>query len=271
MAKELERQFLPKKSLGQNFLLDHNIARKIVHSLALKSEDWVVEIGAGFGSLTQYLVQAPIHLIAVELDRTLAAELRRKLGHHENFTLVEADFLDLTLASLQKQGQRLRVIGNIPYHITSPVIFKILEDHHRVQDLTLMIQREVAERVVAQPNTKAYGILSVNCQAIADCRLLFRVPQTVFKPRPAVESAVISCSFIPGPGHRIPDHAFFRQIVKDAFIHRRKMLRNSLAEWIKDCVDSEAPIALDRRPESLSIPDWIELCNFLTPKASHGR
>lgn len=266
MAKELERQFLPKKSLGQNFLLDHNIARKIVRSLNLMPGDWVVEIGPGFGSLTQYLLQEPIYLIAVELDRTLAAELRRKLGHYDNFWLVEANFLDLTLSSLQEQEQKLRVVGNIPYHITSAVIFKVLEDYHRVQDLTLMIQREVAERVVAQPDSKDYGILSVNCQAIAECQLLFRVPKTVFKPRPAVESAVISCHFAPGPGQVILDHDFFRQIVKTAFGQRRKMLRNSLAEFIKNRPGLETPIALDRRPENLSVRDWIDFCNFLVQK-----
>lgn len=252
----------PKKSLGQNFLLDQNIARKIVESLALTSDDRVLEIGPGYGSLTRWLLKQQISLTAVELDKILVSQLEHEFSGNKNFTLVHADFIKVDLNELI--SDKVRVVGNIPYHITSPVIFKILDNCDIIQDMTLMVQREVAERVIAQPNTKAYGILSINSQAFADPRILFRVPKTVFKPRPKVDSAVVRWVLNPIRKEKIKDYQFFQRLVKTAFNQRRKMLRNAMSEFIENLDPDKLDLDLQKRPENLSVGEWVDLSNRLT-------
>ncbi|MCG8605484.1 16S rRNA (adenine(1518)-N(6)/adenine(1519)-N(6))-dimethyltransferase RsmA [bacterium] len=254
--------FRPKKSLGQNFLVDENIARKIIDVVTPKPEDVIVEIGPGFGVLTKYLVPKVGRLIAVEIDRELAKELSETYSHHQNFELIHADFLKTDLSELARGSTKLRVVGNIPYHITSPVIFKTFEDREIVHDLTLMIQREVAQRIVALPGKRDYGILSVLSQLYSEPRIAFSVSRHVFRPKPDVDSAIVRWNFGKMGDPLIKDPVMFRKIIHTVFQQRRKMLRSSLRS---DPTLAQRVLSLDfdlkRRPEDLDPSEFVTLAN----------
>ncbi|MFQ5708516.1 MAG: 16S rRNA (adenine(1518)-N(6)/adenine(1519)-N(6))-dimethyltransferase RsmA [bacterium] len=259
-----QQTFRPKKSLGQNFLVDENISRKIVHSVTPTPEQTFLEIGSGFGVLTKYLLPEVKKLIAVEIDRNLVSELQADLGAHDNFELVQGDFLRLEIAELAEAPNGIRVIGNIPYHITSPVIFKVFENRHLVQDMTLMIQKEVARRIAAKPCTKDYGILSVFSQVYARVELLFQVSRNVFSPKPEVDSAVVRWDFSPGDDRDIRSKAVFSQLVRGTFQQRRKMLRNSLSNLGDLQPDLQTlSFDLEKRPEELSPQEFVTLSNLI--------
>ena len=256
--------FEPRKSLGQHFLIDQNVANKIVRSLALQPTDHVLEIGPGDGSLTRLIIPHAAKLIAVEIDQRLALILNGQFGNAANFQLINADFLSLELDTLISNNDRIRIVGNIPYNISSPVIFKVVDNRRWIRDMTLMLQREVAQRVVAKPGNKDYGILSVINQAYAKVRILFNVSRTVFSPVPNVDSAIVHWQFGTSYEKKIKDEEFFRRVVRTAFGQRRKMLRNSLKSLVAEVTN--CPISLDRRPEQLSIQEWVELSNALLGK-----
>lgn len=263
--------FRPKQTLGQNFLLDENVSRKIVNSFSVTPDDVIVEIGAGFGALTKYLVADCKHLIAVEIDRYLIEELKRKFSPLANFSLVEGDFLKIDIQQyllhpeLAGSAGLLRVIGNIPYHITSPVIFKIFEHRAFFKDLQLMIQREVGQRIIAKPSTKDYGILSVFSQFYSKPQLVFHVSRNVFKPKPDVESSVVNWDFENAPEFDVKDMELFRAIVRGSFNQRRKMLRKSLQKLpgISHKL-TEIKFDLRKRPEELIVDEFVELSNLLS-------
>jgi 16S rRNA (adenine1518-N6/adenine1519-N6)-dimethyltransferase len=252
----------PKQSLGQNFLVDGNIVRKIISAVAPNRSDVIVEIGPGLGVLTDYLVDQAGRVIAVEIDRRLAVELQRRLDS-DNFTLLTGDFLKMDLVKLADR-ETIRIVGNIPYHITSPVIFKAFEHRDIVRDMTLMIQREVAERIVAKPRTKAYGILSVYSQLYSRPRIRFIVSRNVFKPRPEVDSAIVQWDFskaVPVP-NMAPD--LLDKIVHLTFQQRRKMLRRSLKQLPRfDGVADRLTLDFNRRPEELTPLEFVELSNMI--------
>lgn len=271
-------EFRPKQTLGQNFLVDENVARKIVNFFSATPDDVVIEIGAGFGVLTKYLVQNSKHVIAVEIDRYLIERLKRKFSIQKNFTLVEGDFLktDITELLLQSEispfgsptfkiGKEVRVIGNIPYHITSQVVFKIFEHRDFFKDMQLMIQREVAQRIVAKPRTKDYGILSVFSQFYSVPKLAFHVSPNVFNPKPDVESSVVRWDFENAPEFELKDMDLFRAIVRGSFNHRRKMLRKSLQQVTHISGKlNEVDFDLTKRPEELTVEQFVELSNLLS-------
>ncbi len=253
----------PKQSLGQNFLIDQNVARNIVNALDLRETDHVLEIGPGLGILTVLIQPTVKSLIAVEIDKNLSVVLKKNLGDRENFTLIETDFLKIDLSEF-KDRMPLRIIGNIPYHITSPILFKVLKERQGIRDMTLLIQKEVADRIVASPDCKEYGILSVMSRAYADVEILLRVPRTVFSPSPKVDSALVRWRFTDERSRNIQDEEHFRKIVRQAFGQRRKMLRNSLKDVLP--TDRQVSIDLEKRPEHLTIEQWIELANELLQK-----
>lgn len=253
--------FKPKQSLGQNFLIDTNVAEKIVRSLSLTPADHVLEIGPGQGSLTRLIVAKVAKLIAVELDQRLVSLLADQFETAKNFQLIHADFMQLDIESLAGPDNKLRIVGNVPYNISSQIIFKVIENRNVVKDMTLMLQREVAQRIVAKPDTKDYGILSVISQAYTNVDVLFKVSRHVFSPAPNVDSAIVHWSFDSELSRTIKNEIFFRQIVRKAFAQRRKMLRNSLKDLVKNL--QATPVALDRRPEQLAIREWIEFSNVL--------
>ncbi len=252
----------PKKSLGQNFLRDENILRKIVESIRCRSGDVVVEIGPGQGALTRHLIERPIALIGIELDKRAIELLQQSIGG--KMTLIHANVLDVHLQEISERQQRkLRVVGNIPYYLTSEILFWLFDARIFVVDATLMMQLEVARRLIAMPKNKEYGILSVFTQFYTDCKMLFKVSRNCFFPKPDVDSAVVSLQF----KGELPacDENLFRSIVRATFGKRRKTLRNGLKSLAyDDHVLDRIPFDVTKRPEELTVEDFTSLTNMLS-------
>jgi len=224
--------FRPKQSLGQNFLQDPNMAEKIVGTLTAPPDAHVVEVGAGTGVLTERLAERYDTLTAIEIDERAVATLRERLP---GVDVRDEDVRETDWAALvDAKGGPLHIISNTPYYLTSPILFALLEQRRHLAEAVLTMQREVADRLVAEPSTKAYGILSVLLQLFADPEKRFTVPPQVFSPQPDVTSAVVRLRFDAG---KEPESLHFddvRRYVKAAFNQRRKMLRNSLSAWTKE-------------------------------------
>jgi len=253
----------PKKSLGQNFLIDDNIARNIARDMHLSTEDVVLEIGAGRGALTKKLVGRVRHLIIVEIDHRLIDKLKERFLS-TYVTILHQDFLDTELADFQRRcGSKLRIVGNIPYHLTSPIMFKVFEEHSSVRDLTIMVQREVAQRVVAKPGTKDYGILSVFAQYYGVPTILFHVSPNCFYPKPTVTSTVMQINLHKTLPYQVNEE-LLRDVVRTAFGKRRKTLRNSLkylpanAKFVDSLTNNKVSM-LDKRPEQLTVDQFVHL------------
>ncbi|MDA0986617.1 MAG: 16S rRNA (adenine(1518)-N(6)/adenine(1519)-N(6))-dimethyltransferase RsmA [Bacteroidetes bacterium] len=253
-----------KKFLGQHFLQDKNISRKIAESLLLTEKDFVVEIGPGKGILTRELLKHIPHLTAIEFDGDLIDPLKSEFGN--SLTLINDDFLNVDLNILAKKN-KIKLVGNIPYNITSQIIFKAIDSNSVVSELLIMIQKEVAERIVAKPNSKAYGILSVLIQYFGDVKILFNVSPGCFYPKPKVTSSVIKIDFKKRNYLLSCDELLFRKIVRGTFNMRRKTLRNTLRS-LKFSEDKLSSLDLDlnRRAESLSIKEFLDLTNQLSNK-----
>jgi 16S rRNA (adenine1518-N6/adenine1519-N6)-dimethyltransferase len=257
----------PKRSLGQNFLRDKNIARKIVAAIAPQPDQVMVEIGPGEGALTKYLAPCVDRLVAIDIDRRVITRLQETISE-PSITLLCQDVLETDFASLASRG-RLRVIGNIPYNITSPILFHVLDNRQYVADAIFMMQREVARRLVAPPHTKEYGILSVFCQLFADVALLFDVSPNAFFPRPSVTSSVVRLTILSAPRFGLRDEEFFRAMVRSVFGKRRKTLRNSLSYFLNQRGYTLPPSsALQARPEDLTLKQIVELGNALYEQIS---
>ncbi|MFQ5771487.1 MAG: 16S rRNA (adenine(1518)-N(6)/adenine(1519)-N(6))-dimethyltransferase RsmA [bacterium] len=257
--------FRPRKSLGQNFLVDENIARKIIQRLTPTPQDVILEIGPGFGVLTKYLIPEVKQVIAVEIDRNLSKSLRSQFSHHKNFRLIEGDFLKLTLNEFVRGRGRCRVLGNIPYHITSPVIFKIFKFYDLIFDMVLMIQKEVAHRIVAAPGSKEYGILSVFSQLFSEPRIFFHVSKNVFKPKPEVDSSVVRWDFLKRKKLNVKNAELLDALIHGVFQQRRKMLRKSLKS-IPQFANKlhNLDFNLEKRPEDLNPEEFVILSNLMS-------
>ena len=254
--------YRPKKSLGQNYLHDENICRNIVTAFEVKNDDLVVEIGAGKGALTKYLINISDNFIAVELDK-------------HNYTILEETFPSLKIICedvlktdlnsvfklFGKRKNKLRVIGNIPYNLTTPILFKLIDNRQVINDVQLMIQEEVAQRLTAKPNTKDYGILSVFTQTYTKSNLLFKVSKNCFYPKPKVSSRVIRLEFTDELIDKVTNEEFFRKFVRAAFGTRRKTLRNSLKNTGINFNELQINFDFSRRAENLSVREFIDLCN----------
>ncbi|MDW7681255.1 MAG: 16S rRNA (adenine(1518)-N(6)/adenine(1519)-N(6))-dimethyltransferase RsmA [bacterium] len=251
---------LPKKSLGQNFLRDENIARKIVSAIQPDKQDQIVEIGPGSGILTKYLIESGAEVIAVEIDHNLAELLAQKYSDRDNFQLLHGDILKLPMDTVLPAGGRWKLLGNLPYHITSPVLFRIFEHRQFFSEAVFMVQKEVAQRIVAPAGSKVYGILSVFSQYHAEVTKLFEVSPRVFYPPPEVTSALVKWKFKSQIPLSASDQKLFRALVKQVFSQRRKMLRNSLRQINDLTVDwSALTIDFEKRPEQLTVEEFIEL------------
>ncbi len=246
-----------KKKLGQNFLTDRNITRKIVIASGVAPQENILEIGPGFGSLTKAIMEYCPLFTVVEKDRKLAEFIRYE---YPQLNLIEGDFLETDLAALAHE-KPLRILGNIPYSITTPILFKLLEHRHSLLSATLMMQHEVAMRIVAQPSTKEYGILAVQMQAFCDVSYLFKVGRKVFRPQPGVDSAVLQMT--PKSSDPLDDADGFRLFVRTAFHQRRKTLQNNLKESYN--LEAVADHTLKLRAEALSIDDFFQLFRELKP------
>jgi 16S rRNA (adenine1518-N6/adenine1519-N6)-dimethyltransferase len=250
----------PKKSLGQNYLHDDNICRNIVDIFNVQDNDFILEIGPGLGALTKYLLKKTNNLIAVELDQKNVEILKRD---YPSLTIVHKDFLKIDFDKFIDEylvTAKLKVIGNIPYYITSDIIFRIIDNREFISDAQLMMQEEVAQRLGASPNSKAYGILSVMVQTFCSVELLFKVTADCFYPKPKVDSRVVTMSFNNDYLSRIKDLSFFRKFVRGAFSQRRKTLRNSLKSINID-IKGVNGFDFNRRAETLSITEFINLSN----------
>ena len=217
----------PRRSLGQNFLVDGNIRRRIVEEVGIRPHDTVLEIGPGQGALTDLLVEEAERLILVELDRDLAARLRQRFADRASVEVVEGDILKLPLETLVAEPESLRVVGNIPYNITTPIVFHLLTAP-RPADILLMAQKEVADRILAEPGTGDFGALTVGVQAVAEVERVLHVSPGAFRPRPKVDSAVIRIRPLRPPPLTAEEETGLRTLTRALFQWRRKQLRKTL-------------------------------------------
>jgi len=249
-----------KKPFGQNFLFDKNILRKIVASSSVSDNDTVVEIGPGLGTLTCMIAEKAKKVIAIEFDKKLITRLQHNVAHLSNVEIVNMDALKFPYETIQGN---FMVIANIPYNITTPLIFRLLEYRAQLQSMTLLMQREVAKRIVASPGTKDYGVLSLSLQLRTKPDLKLSVSKTVFSPPPKVDSAVVHFDILHKPPHNIRDEKLFLDIVKTAFAQRRKILGNSLKKFdgLQEALH-KADIDPKLRPGTLGIEDYARLSNI---------
>ena len=258
-------EFRPNKRFGQNFLIHESVIDAILRLLALSAQDSVLEIGPGLGFLTRRLVQTAATVWAVEIDSVLAAHLRdSELGSHPAFRLIHGDVLKTPWSEILPR-QKIKLVGNLPYSISTAVLFHIFERHRHFSSLVLMVQKEVAARMMSAPGTKAYGTLSVWCQIYG--RIVEKVPVSpeAFFPRPTVRSTILKIDLYDAPRVTVDDTPLLRMLVRAAFGQRRKTLSNALATGLKRnraAVDSFLETqAIDpkRRGETLSVDDFIRL------------
>ena len=263
-----------QKKLGQHFLVDESVVRRIAESLKLSPDEKVLEIGPGIGTLTQLLAMTGAQVTAVELDRRFIDILGKTMQDYKNVRVLQGDVLSLNIQEIMGQG-RFNIAGNLPYYITTPIIMKFLEERVPADRMIFMVQKEVADRMVSAPGTKDYGALSVAVQYYTEASKLFEVPAASFLPPPAVDSAVILCQMRRQPPVDVPSEKDFFRVVRAAFAQRRKTLANSLrggglpdeavAAMLKTtCIDGT------RRGETLSLEEFAMLSRVLFQLKEEG-
>ncbi len=249
----------PRKRFGQNFLHDQNIIQRIVRAINPQPGQTIVEIGPGQGALTEPLLASGAQIIALEIDRDLAAGLRQRFQGAENFRLEEADALQCDIRLFANEGP-LRVVGNLPYNISTPLLFHLLASKNCIQDMVFMLQKEVVDRLNAACNSKQYGRLSVMMQYHCAVQPLLSVPPGAFRPVPKVQSSVVGLQPVEPP---LPAQAppFFTELVKRAFAMRRKTLRNTLKGLVSPETMQQCGIDPGSRAEQLSVSEFVRLAN----------
>lgn len=252
------------KKLGQNFLIDPSVVDGIVTGAHLTEQDWVLEVGPGIGTLTQGLAETGAHVVAVELDKRLPDVLAKTLEAYDNVQIVPGDILKVPILELMPKTP-FKVVANLPYYITTPILLKLLEEKLPIETLVTMVQKEVAVRMVAKPGSKDYGALSVAIQYYTEPEILFDVKPQAFMPKPEVTSAVIRCHVRSCPPVDIKNEATFFRVVKAAFSQRRKTLHNALKSGFPaEAVDfmlEKGQVDPVRRGETLSLAEFAELAN----------
>jgi 16S rRNA (adenine1518-N6/adenine1519-N6)-dimethyltransferase len=265
-----------KKSLGQNFLIDTNILHNIVATAELSRETAAIEIGPGIGALTEQLCRTAGKVVCVEIDQRLLPILAETLSPYDNVEIVHADVLQLDLHQMIAERlsayEQISVVANLPYYVTTPILMKLLEERLPLQNIVVMIQKEVADRIAAKPGSKDYGSLSVAAQFYAEAEVAMVVPASVFVPRPNVDSAVIKLSIRKKPPVEVADEKLFFQVVRACFAQRRKTILNNLTgnlfakeqkEQVVQLLES-ADIEPARRGETLSIAEFARLANQIS-------
>jgi len=259
----------PKKRFGQNFLTDRNIALKIVRLADIKPDDVVLEIGAGQGALTELLIDKGAKVIAVEIDKALFHLLLVKFSDVKDIEILNEDALKISYKRLsERAGSKLKVIANLPYNISTAILFKFLEEREAFSGFLLMLQKEVAERIAAKPRCKDYGALSVFIRLLMDVKIEFKVPSSAFYPEPKVDSAVIRLNILDKPRVEVDDIDLFRKVVRASFNQRRKTLSNALKalpvphNFIIKAFE-KAGIDPNRRGETLSVEEFAKLSNII--------
>ena len=273
----LERHgFTFKKSFGQNFLTDTNILQKIVDTAEIDDQVNVIEIGPGIGALTEFLAERAAQVMAFEIDHRLVPILADTLRDFDNVTVVNEDILKVDLAqhiqNFKNPDLPIKVVANLPYYITTPILMHLIESGIPFSEFVVMMQKEVADRISAKPNTKAYGSLSIAVQYYMTAKVAFIVPRTVFVPAPNVDSAILKMVRRPEPAVAVEDESFFFKVSKASFTHRRKTLWNNLTGYFgkTEEVKEKLTKALDQaglspsvRGEALSLAEFASLADAL--------
>ena len=273
----LERHvFTFKKSFGQNFLTDTNILQKIVDTAEIDKNVNVIEIGPGIGALTEFLAENAAEVMAFEIDERLVPILEDTLRDHDNVKVINEDVLKADLQTRVKEFENpdlpIKVVANLPYYITTPILMHLIESKIPFAEFVVMMQKEVADRISAEPNTKAYGSLSIAVQYYMTAKVAFVVPRTVFVPAPNVDSAILKMTRRKQPLVEVKDEDFFFRVSKASFVHRRKTLWNNLtshfgkSEEVKNKLEQaleNAAIKPSIRGEALSISDFARLSDAL--------
>lgn len=255
-----------RKRFGQHFLRDDTIVQRIIDAFAPQSRDHVVEIGPGDGTLTRALAPRVARLHAIEIDRDLVARLHEQLGEQLHVVIHEADALHFDLCQLASADHKLRLIGNLPYNISTPLLFRLLAQSQCIQDMCFMLQKEVVERLTAAPGNKAYGRLSAMIQWRCRTQRLFTVPAAAFSPRPKVESMIVYLEPYVTPPVTVADEPAFTRVVTAAFAARRKTLRNALGGMLSTEELRAVGIDPGRRGETLTVAEFAALGNALAHK-----
>jgi len=267
-----------KKSLGQNFLIDPNVLRNITEQAELSEESGVIEIGPGIGALTEHLARRSKKVVAFEIDRRLAPILEDTLSPYPNVKVIYEDVLKADVRKVMKEEfasiKDLMVVANLPYYVTTPIILKFVTGHFPIRGMVVMLQKEVADRVSAQPGTKNYGSLSIAIQYYMTAEVAMIVPKTVFMPQPNVDSAVVKLVKREKPKVDVTDEDFFFQMTKASFAQRRKTLMNNLTSGMPGGKEKKeamlevlGQLSIDpsRRGETLSLEEFAALSNALYP------
>ncbi len=269
-------QFIFQKRFGQNFLIDTHVLEKIIKSAEITKEDVVLEIGPGIGTMTQYLCENAREVIAVEIDKNLIPILENDtLAEYDNVTIINEDILKVDLNALVKEkndGKRIKVVANLPYYITTPIIMGLFEQGVPLQNITVMVQKEVADRMQAKPNSKDYGALSLAVQYYAKPYIVANVPPNCFMPRPNVGSAVIRLTLHEERPVRVKDEHLLFAIIRAAFNQRRKTLVNALTnanelQLTKEVVQTaleQMGLSATIRGEALSLEQFAQLCEIVS-------
>jgi 16S rRNA (adenine1518-N6/adenine1519-N6)-dimethyltransferase len=260
----------PKKSLSQNFLINDRAARRIVESLALNKDDAVLEIGSGKGALTKHLLEKARKVLAVEIDKSLCSYLQEKFGNNENLDVINNDILKIDFKELIQPESLCKIVGNLPYQITSPVLSLLLENRKHIPLCVLMVQKEVALRISSVPGSKDWSPLSIAVQLYSDVKTLFHLKSSSFFPPPKVDSSVIKIIFSSEPKIFVPSEKVFFQVVRSAFGQRRKTLLNSLSSNLglpkkeTEIILNRIDIDPQRRAETLSLSEFANLSSVMT-------
>ncbi len=266
--------FAFRKKFGQNFLVDPHVLNKIIDSANITKEDCVIEIGPGIGSVTQALIESAGKVISIEIDNQLIPILEEQFGENDHFKLIHQDVLKVDLKKLieeESPGKKVKVVANLPYYITTPIIMALLENELPIESITVMVQKEVADRLASKPGTKQYGAITASVSYYAQPYLVANVPRNCFMPRPNVDSAVIQLVLSEKPQIEVGNVKQMFKIIKAAFLLRRKTLLNTLLshgelgidkEELKDILE-ESGIGSQTRGETLSIQDFARLSDFI--------
>lgn len=256
-------QHRARKRFGQNFLHDRGVIERIIHAINPQADDHLLEIGPGRGALTEYLAASQASLDCVELDRDLARFLNKRYSRNPGFRLYQEDILKFDLGTLDAEKHGLRVIGNLPYNISTPVLFYLLKYCGLIQDMTFMLQLEVVQRLAAQVGDKNYGRLGLMLQYFCTVEHLFDVPASAFSPQPKVSSAIVRLT----PHTELPVQARsvenLKIVIRTAFNQRRKTLKNSLKAIIPQQSLKNLPLDVSLRPENLSLADYVVISDSL--------
>lgn len=275
-------RFVFQKKYGQNFLIDTHVLDKIIRAAQIGADDFVVEIGPGIGTMTQYLAAAARQVTAIEIDKALIPILEETLEGYDNVTILNEDVLKVDIRGLveeQNNGEPIKVVANLPYYITTPIIMGLFESDVPLESVTVMVQKEVADRMKTGPGSKDYGALSLAVQYYARPELIANVPPNCFMPRPGVGSAVIKLTRHEKPPVQAEDEAFLFQVIRAAFNQRRKTLVNSLNNALDIAVPKEAAakvleemgLSPSIRGEALTLEQFAELGNRLWERLQSNR